>query len=87
MTGFCSWLASNWSNAIGAIGIIGSLLFTAASVRADAKNRLVSNLLALDERHRVLWSEVKQRSELRRILAADVDLLAQPHRMVQASIA
>jgi len=68
----------HWSNVIGAAGIIGSLLFTAASARADAKNHLISNLLALDERHRALWSEVKQRPELKRILAERVDLVAQP---------
>jgi len=60
------------------VGIIGSLLFTAASFRADAKNRLITNLLALDERHRTLLSEVKQRPELKRILSENVDLAAQP---------
>jgi hypothetical protein len=78
MAGFFSWLQGNWSSIIGAAGIIGSLLFTAASFRADAKNRLITNLIALDERHRALWGEVKQRSELKRILAENVDLLTQP---------
>ena len=40
MVGLSSWLESNWSNAIGAAGIIGSLLFTAASFREDGRNRL-----------------------------------------------
>jgi hypothetical protein len=78
MVDLSSWFQNNWSSAIGAAGIIGSLLFTAASLRAETKNRLIANLLALDERHRALWSEVKQRPELKRILAEKVDLIAQP---------
>jgi hypothetical protein len=78
MADFSSWLQDNWPNAIAAAGIIGGLLFTSASFRADAKNRLIKNLLALDERHRALWSEVKQRPELKRILSKNVDLLASP---------
>jgi hypothetical protein len=78
MAGICSWVQSNWSSAIGAAGIIGGLWFTAASFRADAKNRLITNLLALDERHRALWGEVKQRPELNRILSENVDLVARP---------
>ena len=78
MAHFISWVNSNWSSVVGAVGIIGSLLFTAASFRADAKNRLITNLLALDERHRTLLSEVKQRPELKRILSENVDLAAQP---------
>ena len=78
MAGFSSWVQENWSSAVGAVGIIGSLLFTAASFGADAKSKLISNLLALDERHRALWSEVKQRPELRRLSSENVDLVAQP---------
>jgi hypothetical protein len=78
MADFLSWFQTNWSNVFGVTGIIGSLLFTSASFQADSKNRAITNLLALDERHRALWSEVKQRLELRRILAESVDLSAQP---------
>ena len=78
MADICSWVQNNWSSAIGAAGIISSLVFTAASFRADAKNRLITNLLALDDRHRALLSEVKQRPELKRILSENVDLIAQP---------
>jgi hypothetical protein len=60
------------------LGIIGSLWFTAANFREDSKNRLVSNLLAIDERHRALWSEAQQRQDLKRILSQEVDVLAKP---------
>lgn len=83
--GFISWIQSDWPDVVAAVGIIGGLLFTgvnmmftAASFRADAKNRLISNLLSLDERHRMVWGEVKQRPELKRILAENVDMIAQP---------
>ena len=78
MSAFLSWVQNNWSSVVGAVGIIGSLLYTAAYFREDGKNRLVANLLAIDERHRALWSEVKQRPELKRILSESVDLSAQP---------
>jgi hypothetical protein len=63
---------------IGALGIIGGLWFTAANFREDSKNRLVTNLLAIDERHRVLWSEALQRQDLKRILSPTVDFEAEP---------
>jgi len=76
-----AWIQANWSSAIGAVGIIGSLWFTAAYFRADSetrreenKNRQVSNLLAIEEKHAAIWSEAQQRKELARILARDVDL-------------
>jgi hypothetical protein len=78
MVGFPSWFEYNWSNLVGAIGIIGSLLFTAASLRGEARSSMIGSLLALDERHRALWSEVKQRPELKRILSEKVDLDTHP---------
>jgi hypothetical protein len=78
MSAFLSWVQNNWSSAIGAAGIIGSLWFTAASFRADSKHREITNLLAIDDRHRALLGEVTQRPELKRILSEDVDLAAHP---------
>jgi hypothetical protein len=77
--------STHWLTTITAAGVVGSLLFTgintlftAAYFHADAKHRHVSNLIALDERHRAFWSEVKQRPELQRILSKTVDLEARP---------
>lgn len=67
MAGLLSWVQGNWSAAVGAAGIIGSLLFTAAYFQADSKNRLVANLMAIEERHRAFWSEAQKRKDLRRI--------------------
>ncbi len=53
-------------------------LFTAASLRRDARSRRASDLLMLLEQHRELWSELHRRPELARILAPEADLVAQP---------
>lgn len=53
-----SWFVSNWFNVLSAIGVIASLLFTGVSLRSETKNRRVSNLIALTQNHRDLWTEV-----------------------------
>jgi len=60
------------------VGILGSLWFTGAYFRDDSKNRLVSNLLAIQERHRVFWAEAQQRPDLKRIFSNEVDTTAAP---------
>ena len=77
MTGFLSWVQGNWSSVIGAVGIIGSLLFTAGYFRDDSRNRLVTNLLAIEQRHRSLWSEAQQRKDLKRIFSRETVVLEQ----------
>lgn len=84
MDGFLLWLQNNWAAAIGAFGIIGSLLFTAASFREDSKNRLVTNLIAIDDRHRKLWTEARQRHDLMRVFQKQADLAAQPMSVAEA---
>jgi hypothetical protein len=71
------WIRDNWSSVVGAVGIIGSLLFTAANLREDSRNRLVTNLLAIEERHRDLWAEAEQ-AGLQRIFSDKVDVLSEP---------
>ena len=71
MAGFLSWLNENWSTFIGAVGIIGSLLFTAAYFRQDGKNRLVTNLLSIEERHRTFWNEAQQRKSIKRLFSRE----------------
>jgi hypothetical protein len=38
----------------------------------------VSNLLALEERHRALWSEAQRRKDLERVFSSNADVLAKP---------
>jgi hypothetical protein len=63
-----SWLSQNWFTLLSAVGIVGSLLFTAASFRSEAKTRKIANLLAITGNHRELWKEFSKRPHLARIL-------------------
>lgn len=72
MAAFFSWIQGNWSSVVGAVGIIGSWFYSAAYFRADAQNRLVANLMAIEERHRSFWREAKERSDLIRIFSRDL---------------
>jgi hypothetical protein len=78
MAGFFSWVQGNWSSFVGAVGIIGSLLFTAAYFREDCRNRLVTNLMAIEDRHRQFWSLAQQRKDLKRIFSHETGALEKP---------
>ncbi len=54
------------------------LVYTAITLTRDAKDRRRSDVLALMQQHRELWSEVHRRSELQRVLGEAVDLVAHP---------
>jgi len=74
--GGIAWAADNWIALLNSGGVIASLLFTAASLRAEKKSRGISNLLAITQNHRELWSELFEHRELRRVLNPQVDLSA-----------
>ena len=76
--GFLQWAAQNWFTVLQSAGIIGSLLFTAASLRLDAKARHVGNLMAITKNHREIWGELYQRPELARVIDAGADLEQKP---------
>ena len=73
MGGF-HWLGENWFTALNAAGVVGSILFTGLSFRAEIKSRQISNLIAITANHREIWMEFLSRPELRRVLDATVDL-------------
>jgi hypothetical protein len=68
------WLVQNWFNVLSAIGIIASLLFTAVSVRAATKTQRITNLLALTQNHRELWSPLIYHADLKRVFDPSADL-------------
>lgn len=76
--GIAVWLGENAFNLLSAIGIIGGLWFTAASFRAEAKSRQVSNLLALTQNHQRLWQDFYHQPDLARVLEESADLKRQP---------
>ena len=78
------WLIENWFNALSAVGIVGSLLFTAVSLRSETKTRRIENLLTLTQNHRELWSELFHDPALSRVLDASADPTKQPIHRDQA---
>lgn len=68
------WIAENWFDLFQSIGIVGGLLFTAYSLRSEAKTRRVNNLLAITKGHREVWTEFYRRPGLKRVFADRADL-------------
>ncbi len=73
-----AWLEGNWFALVQSSGIIGSILLTALVLGRDRRSRRVSDLLTLAAHHRDLWGDMHRRSELSRIAASEVDLIASP---------
>ena len=69
------WLEQNWLNIFQSAGIVGSLFFTAYTLKRDSKARQASDILKLSEQHRELWAEVYRNPELRRITDEKADLI------------
>ena len=65
--GIWGWLANNSFNLLSAVGIIGSLGFTAASFRSEAKTRRIANLINITGSHRDVWKLYFDSPELVRI--------------------
>lgn len=72
------WATENWFSLVQSAGIVASFLFTAAGYRRDGKARKTSDLLALTQEHRELWSEAHRRPDLGRLFRSEVDLVASP---------
>ena len=68
------WATQHWLELLNAAGVVGSLLFTAFSLREENKTRRVSNLLTLTQNHREVWSFLFRYPELHRIIEVAVDL-------------
>lgn len=73
-----AWLAGNWFDLLQTVGIVGSLLFTAYTVRRDEKARKVGNLIAIKQEHREIWKDLYDNPELTRVLEKRVDLDKKP---------
>ncbi len=73
-----NWLIENWFTVLSAFGIVGSLLFTAVSLRSETKTRRIANLLAITANHREIWKHFFKHPELARVFEPSVDLVKQP---------
>src|SRR6266446_2193657 len=72
------WATGHWLELLQSIGIVGGLLFTALSLRIDAKVRRVANLLTITEHHRAIWTRLHDRPELSRVINPAADIQREP---------
>jgi hypothetical protein len=72
------WILQNWFNLFSAIGIIGSLWFTAISLRSETKTRRIANLLTITANYREVWKDFFRSPELARVIEPSADVVKQP---------
>lgn len=72
------WLVENWFTLLSSAGIIGSLCFTAISLRSETKTRRIANVLAITANHREIWEEFLRTPALSRVLDPNADVVSQP---------
>jgi hypothetical protein len=72
------WISQNFFNLLSAAGIIGSLWFTAVSLRSETKTRRVANLLTITANHREVWKEFFGKPELVRVIDPSADVRKLP---------
>lgn len=66
------WLSEYGFTILQTVSIIASLLFTAFTIRSDARERRIENLFTITEAHREIWRMVLEKPELRRVLEASL---------------
>src|ERR1017187_1723317 len=76
--GIGDWLANNLFNLLSAAGIIGSLWFTAISLRSGTQTRRIANLLTITANHREIWKVFLNDKGLARVRDAAADTTKQP---------
>lgn len=72
------WLNDNWFSFLQSVGIGGSLLFTAVTLRKDIQAKRVREFLILAGQHRRLWGQLHRRPKLARLLDPDRDVATRP---------
>ncbi len=72
--GIWGWLANNSFNLLSAVGIIGSLWFTAVSFRSEARTRRIANLINITGSHRDVWKLYFESSDLVRVFDDHADI-------------
>jgi hypothetical protein len=76
--GIWEWIPQNLFNLFSTAGIIGSLWFTAVSLRSETKTRRVANLLTITANHREVWKEFFGKPDLARVIDHSADVRKQP---------
>lgn len=76
--GIWGWVANHVFEILGAVGVVGSLLFTAVSFRSEAKTRRIANMINFTANHREVWKVFLNNKELTRVLDPVANLSKQP---------
>jgi hypothetical protein len=72
------WLAENWFDVLSTVGIVGSLWIAIVTLRADAKAKRISNLIALTRNYLEIRKEHVHNPELVRVADPAANLAKQP---------
>jgi hypothetical protein len=72
------WILENGFTLLSAVGIVGSLLFTALTRRDETRTRRISNLIAITSNHRELWQWFSENPKLKRVLDPLADITKEP---------
>src|SRR5438034_661476 len=72
------WIGEHWFELLQTVGIISGFLFTCYTIRRDDRARRISNLIAVKQQYREIWTELYKRPQLFRVLKKNVDLHEQP---------
>jgi hypothetical protein len=78
MVSLVAWLNDNWFSFLQSVGIGGSLLFTAVTLRKDLQAKRVREYLILAGQHRRLWGQLHRRPKLARLLDPSRDIAMRP---------
>ena len=76
--GIGDWLSNNVFNLLTAVVAVGSLWFTAISLRSETRTRRIANLLSITANHREIWTIFLNDRALARVRDASANTTKQP---------
>lgn len=76
--GIGGWLSNNIFNLLTAAVALGSLWFTAVSLRSETRTRRIANLLSITANHRELWTIFLSDKALTRVRDVSANTTNQP---------
>ena len=72
------WIVEQWFELFQTVGIVGGLLLNAYATWRLHQSRKISNLIAIKQEHREIWSERYSQARLSRIREKNVNLHDEP---------